>query len=224
MGHITAHVPAVECIPFRNRKGFLSQNVLAVCTFDMLFSYILPGWEGSAHDSRVLNDAIYHKGFKPPPGKYYLADAGYSNTDYLLTPYRNTRYHLKEQRAANQKPQNAHELFNLRHSSLRNIVERIFGVLKRRFKILNTPMEYSFSTQVKLVYALTALHNFIVEHSTEEEIETGLDIDIGQAAAEANDVDTATIKSTSKRMDKLREDMANDMWKEYQNRISRDSV
>ena len=222
--HIAAHVPATECIPFRNRKGFLSQNVLAVCTFLMLFSYVLPGWEGSAHDSRVLSDAIHHKGFNPPQGKYYLADAGYSNTDYLLTPYRSTRYHLKEQRQANQKPQNARELFNLRHSSLRNVIERIFGVLKRRFAILNTPMKYSFATQVKIIYALTALHNFIIEHSTEEEIEIGLDIDIGQAAAEANDIEAPKTKSSSKKMDKLRDDMADAMWKDYQSRISRDYV
>jgi hypothetical protein len=57
---------------YRNRKGTLSQNVLAVCNFDMHFVYILAGWEGSAHDARVLTDAIAHKGFKTPAGKYWL--------------------------------------------------------------------------------------------------------------------------------------------------------
>jgi hypothetical protein len=66
----------------------------------MQFSYILAGWEGSAHDSRVLNDAIADKGFSIPPGQYYLADAGYSNRDWLLTPYRGVRYHLKETKLA----------------------------------------------------------------------------------------------------------------------------
>jgi hypothetical protein len=57
---------------YRNRKGFLSQNVLAVCNFDMEFMYILAGWEGSTHDARVLVDATAFKGFTTPTGKYWL--------------------------------------------------------------------------------------------------------------------------------------------------------
>jgi len=49
---------------------------MAAVDFDMNFLYVLPGGEGSAHDSRVLNDAL-EKGFSAPPGRYYLADAGY---------------------------------------------------------------------------------------------------------------------------------------------------
>ena len=96
--HIAVHLPAENAGPFRNRKETLSQNVLAVCNFDLQFSYVLPGWEGSSHDARVLNDATQNKGFSIPRGKYYLADAGYSNRDWLLTPYRGVRYHLKETR------------------------------------------------------------------------------------------------------------------------------
>jgi hypothetical protein len=43
---------------------------------------------------------------------------------------------LKEQRQADLKPKNAKELFNLRHASLHNVVEHIFGVAKQKFKIL----------------------------------------------------------------------------------------
>jgi hypothetical protein len=49
-----------------------------------------------------------------------------------MAPYRGTRYYLKEQQQANQRPQNAKELFNLCYSSLRNVIKRIFGVLKRQ--------------------------------------------------------------------------------------------
>jgi hypothetical protein len=51
------HIPTKLQPRYRNRKGTLSQNILAVCNFDMQFVYILAGWEGSAHDSRVLSDA-----------------------------------------------------------------------------------------------------------------------------------------------------------------------
>lgn len=56
--HIPAHVPAKDQSRFRNRKGILSQNVLAACTFDLQFIFIYPGWEGSAADSRVLRAVL----------------------------------------------------------------------------------------------------------------------------------------------------------------------
>lgn len=139
--HLPAHVPALLAPPYRNRKGWLSQNVLGVCRMDLTFCYVLAGWEGSAHDDRVLEYALFSKNLTIPNNKYYLADAGYHNTDYLLCLYRGVCYHLKEVAAAGKKPTNREELFNLRHSSLRNVVERIFGVTKRRFRIFKIAPE-----------------------------------------------------------------------------------
>src|SRR5689334_19273528 len=107
----------------------------------MNFVYVLAGWEGSAADGAVFTDALC-KGLSVPPGKYYLGDAGYGLTSYCMTPFRGVRYNLKEWSQTTQRPQNAKELFNLRHAQLRNVIERIFGVLKKRFAILNTPMQY----------------------------------------------------------------------------------
>jgi transposase-like protein len=78
-----------------------------------------------------------------------------------LVLYRQTRYHLKEQRLAGKKPENSKELFNLRHASLRNVIERIFGVLKRKYQILRTPSEYSIDTQTRIILACTGLHNWV---------------------------------------------------------------
>jgi hypothetical protein len=127
----------------------------------MRFTYVLAGWEGSAHDTAVWRDAHYYKGFKTPLGKYWLGDAGYANTDTILVPYRGTRYHLEEQRLSQKKPENAKELFNLRYSSLRNVIERIFGVLKRKYQILRRAPEYSMDTQTRIILACCALHNFV---------------------------------------------------------------
>ena len=91
--HIDAHVPYEKRIPHRNRKGTLSQKVLAVVTFDLQYCYVVPGWEGFAHDSRVLTDAVANHGYAVPEDQYYLADAGYSNTDYVMIPCRGVRYH-----------------------------------------------------------------------------------------------------------------------------------
>jgi hypothetical protein len=55
--HIDVHVSPLDQPRYRNRKGHLTQNVLAVCTFDMRFTYVLAGWEGLAHDTAVWRDA-----------------------------------------------------------------------------------------------------------------------------------------------------------------------
>lgn len=101
--HVDMHLPITDQPRYRNRKQGLSQNVLAVCNCEMEFTYILPGWEGSAHDVRVLQDAQFEHGFVTPPNRYWLGDAGYSNSEHVLVPYRGTRYHLKEQIKASQK-------------------------------------------------------------------------------------------------------------------------
>jgi DDE superfamily endonuclease len=109
----------------------------------------------------VINSAKV-KIFEALPGRYYIADAGYSNTPMTLTPYRGVRYHLREQMQANIRPQNAKELFNLRHAALRDVVERTIGVFKHRFRYSeagrrNLPLR----TQVEVTYASTAVHNSI---------------------------------------------------------------
>jgi len=79
-------------------------------------------------------------------GKFYLVDAGYVVRPGFLPPYRDTRYHLREYGA--RSPQNPRELFNLRHSSLRVTVERAFGALKNRFKILYNKPFHPYKTQL----------------------------------------------------------------------------
>ncbi|XP_068644390.1 uncharacterized protein [Aristolochia californica] len=158
--HIKANIPIEDQPRFWNRKGYLSQNVMAACSFDMQFTYVLAGWEGSATDSRVLKDALTRRDkIFVPEGKYYLVDASYANLPGFLAPYRGTRYHLQE--FGDNIPRNEKELFNQRHSSLRNIIERTFGALKARFQMLKGAPPFSFKIQVKIVHACCILHNYI---------------------------------------------------------------
>ena len=54
---------------FCGHKDGTTQNVLAAISFDLKFTYVLAGWEGSAHDSCVLNDAFARpRGFTIPEG------------------------------------------------------------------------------------------------------------------------------------------------------------
>ena len=102
-------------------------------------------------------------------GKFYLVDAGYACRPGFLPPYRGTRYHLNEY-GGRHYPTNARELFNLRHSSLRVTVERAFGALKNRFRIIDNKPFHPFKTQVKLVLACCIIHNWILGFGGDEVI------------------------------------------------------
>ncbi|KAL8524078.1 hypothetical protein ACS0TY_013879 [Phlomoides rotata] len=72
--YIEAKVPEVDKPRNRNRKGQVFVNVLGVCDTNMKFVYVLPGWEGSAADSRVLRDAISRtNGLKIPKGNNFAS-------------------------------------------------------------------------------------------------------------------------------------------------------
>ena len=67
-------MPEVDKPKYRIRKNEIATNVLGVCSQNMQFIYVLPGWEGSAHDGRVLRDVMTRRnGLKVPQGnnKYF---------------------------------------------------------------------------------------------------------------------------------------------------------
>jgi hypothetical protein len=64
-----ARVPTNISAAFRGRKDGTTQNVMAAVDFDLRFTYILAGWEGSAHDALILADAVERDdGLSLPPG------------------------------------------------------------------------------------------------------------------------------------------------------------
>ncbi|KAL5762226.1 hypothetical protein ACOSP7_018490 [Xanthoceras sorbifolium] len=140
------------------------------CNFDLEFIYVLSGWEGSAHDSKVLSDALSRRnGLKVPQGKYFLVDCGFPNRCQFLAPFRGVRYHLQDFNGQGRHPENANELFNLRHASLRNVIERIFGIFKSRFTIFKTAPLFPYKTQAELVLACAGLHNFLRKECRSDE-------------------------------------------------------
>jgi len=68
-------VPSDKVVQHICRKGMITQNVLAVCDFDMRFIFVLAGCTGSVHDMRVFTDAMTKYGDMfphPPTGKQLL--------------------------------------------------------------------------------------------------------------------------------------------------------
>ena len=60
---------------FPGRKSFATQNVTAVVDFDLKFTYILAGWEGTTHDAVILADALEREngGLRVPEGNIIVA-------------------------------------------------------------------------------------------------------------------------------------------------------
>lgn len=57
---VHAIVPASHQTAFRGRGGSRCfQNVLGICDFNMIFTFVWAGWEGIAHDSRVLREVAF---------------------------------------------------------------------------------------------------------------------------------------------------------------------
>ncbi|XP_040958284.1 uncharacterized protein [Gossypium hirsutum] len=211
--HIRASVPLSMQGRFRSRKWGTTQNVLAAITFDLKFAYVLAGWEGSAHDSRILSDALSRpRGLRIPEGKYYLADAGYGIRIGCITPYRGVRYHLKEFGA--EEPENAKELFNLRHSSLRITVERVFGILKKRFRVLDAEPFWNFQTQVDIVLACCIIHNHIIGVDPSDLLNQGL-YDESEFDSIIQTLTEREERQEAREWSAKRDEIAETMWTDY---------
>ena len=114
------------------------------------------------------------------------------------------------------RPANKEELYNLRHASARNVVERIFGILKRRFHILLLAPEYCMEVQAHIPPALCAIHNFIRIHDPHD-IEEFADIEGHNVDVESGALAEHAVTQEEKgRASAKRDAIASQMWDDYQ--------
>nr|XP_027219885.1 putative nuclease HARBI1 [Penaeus vannamei] len=110
------------------------------------FMNIIASWPGSVHDSRIFENShvchILEQGNHPG---YLLGDSGYPCSSYLLTPVQGPTTD-KERR------------YNTAHTKTRHVIERAFGVLKRRFAFLSQPVRTKLETTKKIIMACVVLH------------------------------------------------------------------
>ncbi|KAK2969447.1 hypothetical protein RJ640_011344 [Escallonia rubra] len=228
--HFPVMVGVDEQGPFRNKNGLLSQNVLVACSFDMKFHYVLAGWEGSATDLRVLCSALIRRSkLHVPEGKYYLVDNEYANIPGFIAPYSDVPYDSLNS-GGGFHPQDAKELFNHRHSMLHNATHRTFAALKARFPILTSAPPYPMPTQVKLVVAACALHNYIrgetpddwifrmYEQETELPLENSMPPSETEALFKSAEEQTIDIPFQTEELEhtsQLRDSIATAIWNDY---------
>ena len=163
-------------------------------------------------------------------GSYYLVDSGLPIGSSFLPPHKSTRYHAQEFHSSSRRITSKNELYNYRHSSLRMVIERSFGVLKARFPILNSMPTFKLHRQRYVVIVCCALHNFIRINNRSDELFSTLGESVGEQCSTnsegSGDAEPSTssvterhvleMSNASKRaMSQFRDNITDNMWDDY---------
>lgn len=161
IAHFSGVVGAIDCthvrivcpdrdsaMAFINRKQFYSINVQAVCDSEAVITNIVARWPGSTHDSRIFENSTVAERLRDGDiDGMLVGDSGYACKSYLMTPIL--------------RPTNEGEVrYNIAHRRTRCIIERCFGILKRRFPCLHSGMRTFLRNTLVIIVAVAVLHNF----------------------------------------------------------------
>ena len=163
---------------YRNRKGFFSFNVQAVCDANLIFEDLVARWPGSSHDSNIFRHS--RLSFRMESGEFknlfLLGDSGYQVNEFMMTPLLNPT-------------SEAEKLYNESQIRTRNCIERCFGVWKRRFPVLAMGIRLSIKTTMAVIVACAVLHN-ITTSANDPLPETDISLPLDNWNQENNDVVT----------------------------------
>lgn len=121
-----------------------------------------------------------------------------------MAPFPRTRYHLQEWGSGRKVPRNPEEYFNMKHSSARNVVERTFGLWKKRWGILRSSSFYPVDTHNNIILACCLVHNFIRNTTPNDllEDEDSSD-DEADASDEENESEAPEVQSSHAYVDEI---------------------
>jgi hypothetical protein len=167
------------------RKCRFGYNMQAVCDAEGRFLSVWINHPASASDFiAFIRSKLYSKLTSPgflADGLVIFGDNAYVSTDYMVTPYKNVRAGNKDD-------------FNFFHSQLRINIERAFGMLVKKWAVLQKPLPCRMgpTKHMALTMALCKLHNYCFGD------------DVGQpehsssgAPANSNDLNTTTVDTES---------------------------
>ena len=131
-----------------NRKRYHSINIQAMCNANLIFRDVVAKWPGPHHDSFILEASTMRDRFESGEfgNCWLLGDSGYPLKKRLITPYGNPVTHKAKR-------------FNIYHRKTRCVIERSFGVLKMRWRILDRKLCYKPGKVSKITVACCLLHN-----------------------------------------------------------------
>lgn len=138
---------------FRNRKGYFSINIQAVCDAKLQIRDIDARWHGSTHDSTVYHNSFLRARLDNNEiDGHLLGDSAYPCGKHMMTPFLNPAT-------------NAEKLYNEAQIRTRNTVERTFGVWKRRFACLSQKLRLKLEHTLAVIVATAVLHNIAIQQN-----------------------------------------------------------
>lgn len=159
---------------WRNRKGRHAMNVHAVCDHNAKWLDVIVGYSGRCHDTDVLkhtelgrqlfdDDSELATLLKEGSARLggvdvpfmIIADSAYPCRKFILPALKTPDMRQGAESALD-------ELFNTKHSSTRNVVERGFGQVKNRWRILLRGVSCAVSVATNVVMLCFVLHNFLL--------------------------------------------------------------
>lgn len=117
------------------------------------------------HDQTIFNNSTLRcklESGQYGPNSIIIGDSGYRNTAHIAPPLLNPRTNVK--------------LYNEAIIRTRNLVERQYGCLKRRFPVLSLGMRLGLRKIQSVITACAVLHNICIEFDGDEQPPTGPEI------------------------------------------------
>ena len=156
--HIPLIAPTEDEYSYVNRRKFHSINVQAVCDANAIFLDVVARFPGQHHDSYILRASHLHDRFEEKEfgDCWLLGDSGYPLKSWLMTPIGSPNGTLERR-------------YNRSHKKTRCIIERAFGILKSRFRILDHTggtLCYKPDKVCKIIMTCCVLHNICRRNGT----------------------------------------------------------
>lgn len=154
--HIHINKPEGNGRVYFNRKQHYSILLQAVVDCDLKFTNVYCGDPGSFHDARMLRRSDLFVAAEQnrerifPNNSFLLGDKGYNGVaqTWLVCPFRdNGNLTVQE------------DEFNTKISKTRVVVERAFGILKGRFRLLQMMPLRDIQFTIRVIVACCVLHN-----------------------------------------------------------------
>lgn len=152
--HIPIVSPRLHAADYYNRKGFHSVLLQGIVSSKCFFWDFDIGWAGSMHDTNLW--ARSDIGQFCAAGRLapyaLVGDAAYPCRPWMLTPYKGHKDGLSREEYH----------WNYVQSSTRMCVERAFGMLKGRWRILLKRIDVALENVPDLVSTCLMLHNICI--------------------------------------------------------------
>lgn len=170
--HIPIKNPPHAGDEYLNRKGSYSILAQATCNANLEFIDVQVGQSGRNHDAWVFQCSRLGEQLADPSSPLasllaceltnlaglavpmvLLGDSAYGNGPFMLTPFTQSEADRSREKRN----------YNWKHALTRNVIERAFGLLKQRFRVLLKQIDLELSNTVYVVLACCVLHNLCIQ-------------------------------------------------------------